>query len=184
MGNTGPWMQGLHWRRCWSISGLKDVQFRPFATLYDRNTPALRENTSISLKIFSIILNSIGTSFKKWEQPPSGVSAMSWARNCPNCMAMCVNPFEPAVVLPPLPTVLCISFDTFRGLTFTCTYKMIWSLSKQPYPTFVGNFWQPCAASKDRGFQVVHKLERPVVSFRWQLLPNPWWGFKGLKTKE
>ena len=50
--------------------------------------------------------------------PPSVVSVMSWARNCPNCIAMWVKPFEPAVTPP---SVLCISFDTFLALTSTWT---------------------------------------------------------------
>ena len=43
---------------------------------------------------------------------------MSWSRNCPNCMAMWVNPFSLNFCFFPAST-LCIAVDTSRGLTFT-----------------------------------------------------------------
>ena len=77
------------------------------------------------INFFKNLLHHFEQPFKKWEQPPSGVSAMSWARNCPNCIAMwdnfslCPLPGSFSHLLHSSPH-LCILVDTSRGLMSTC----------------------------------------------------------------
>ena len=89
--------------------------------------------------------------------PPSGVRVISWSRNCPNCITMCVKPFERSSSVPP--SCLCILLDTVRALTFTWKLKtyLVTSLVK----IFLNNsrftfLEKPCAVSEDHAFQALH----------------------------
>ena len=55
------------------------------------------------------------------EIPPSGVKVMSWSRNCPHCIDMCVNPLGPFSALEDASKLvcLCIPLETFLGDTLT-----------------------------------------------------------------
>ena len=152
-------IHGLLSRQCWCISELKDAKLRPLSGLYLSSTPALGDDHQFLSKLSELSWNywhvQVDWSWRK--QPPSGVRVISWSRNCPNCITMCVKPFERSSSVPP--SCLCILLDTVRALTFTWKLKtyLVTSLVK----IFLNNsrftfLEKPCAVSEDHAFQALH----------------------------